>query len=720
LVARLQATEQSSPPADAGRFGTDAQVANFDSGPYDQGLALSALKAANVTADMPAVTWLQNAQCPDGGWTAPDSVSNPCSGDPTMFQGPDTNTTAQAIEGLAAQNGLTTGVSTSALTFLEGAQDGDDAGWGFVPNPTQTAGNSDPDSTSLVIQALISMGQSPTSPAFTKGAATPVTALLGFVVSSGPDAGAISVPFGSPTTGNLLATYQTVPALAGLAFPFGEGATPTVTGLSATSGTVNGGTSVVITGQNLNPLAVSFGSTPSPSFIANSDTSITAIAPAAAVPGPVDVTVSSFGGASATSSADTFTYEPTSGSYQPLTPVRVCDTRPVSTFSPANQCNTDSSAPNGPIGAGAFKTINVANGQDSGAGSFGVPTNATAVILNVTVVNPAAAGFLTVFPAGTSQPNASNLNFATGETVPNLVEIGVGSGGNISFFSSSATDLLVDVEGYSASTVPAGAGLYNPLTSPIRLCDSRAMSSFTAPNQCNGSGAAAGTLTAGGTQDVQVTGGTIPSGATAAVLNVTAVNPGASGFMTVYPQGSDRPNASNVNYAVGQTTANRVIVPLSASGQVTVWSSAPTDLIVDVSGYYSAAAGSGSQFTAAASPVRICDTRTTSATNVCTAKAIGPGGTLTLSVAGVAGAPAHARAVVINLTGVTPPADTFLTAFPGPRVPTTSDLNVAAGDTRANLVVATISSTGTISIANHTGTTDIVVDVLGWYASPPV
>jgi hypothetical protein len=203
------------------------------------------------------------------------------------------------------------------------------------------------------------------------------------------------------------------------------------------------------------------------------------------------------------------------------------------------------------------------------------------------------------------------------------------------------------------------------------------------------------------------------------VLNVTVVNPNAAGFVTVYPQGGGQPNASNVNYASGQTTSNRVIVPLSASGGVTVFSSAATDLIVDVSGYFSAAGGSGSQFTAASAPVRICDTRTTSATNVCTGKAIGPGGILTLSVAGVAGAPTHARAVVINLTGVTPTQDTFLSVFPGPRVPATSDLNLAAGDVIANLVVATLSTNGTISIANSTGSTDVVVDVLGWYSSPP-
>ena len=246
-----------------------------------------------------------------------------------------------------------------------------------------------------------------------------------------------------------------------------------------------------------------------------------------------------------------------------------------------------------------------------------------------------------------------------------------------------------------------------------------------APNgQCNGVANAGATLSAGGTINVSVTGANaIPAGATAAVLNVTAVNPAGPGFLTVYPEDSARPLASNVNYVAGRAVANRVVVPLSTTGgslgQITVYSSQSADVVVDVSGYFSAAGGTGSQFNAEAAPVRICDTRSQSPSNVCTGKSIGQGGTLTLNVAGLAGVPANATAVVVNLTGVTPPQDTFLTVFPGPRLPPTSDLNLSTGDVRANLVVAKLSSNGTISIANGDGTTNVVVDVLGWYAAPP-
>ena len=253
----------------------------------------------------------------------------------------------------------------------------------------------------------------------------------------------------------------------------------------------------------------------------------------------------------------------------------------------------------------------MANANNGGLGSFGVPANATAVVLNVTVVNPLAAGYLTAYPTGATQPFASNIDYVAGQVVPNLVEVGVGTSGDVSLFSSAGTDVVVDVEGYTAPTAAggAGAGLYTPLSSSVRICDTRAgnPSGLSAPNdQCNGA-----TVAADGTLPVTVANmNGIPAGATAAVFNVTAVNPQAAGYLTVFPQGSSQPLASNLDYTAGQATSNRVIVPLSIggpnAGEISVFSSARADVVVDVSGYYSAAGGSGSLFSAEAAPVRIC------------------------------------------------------------------------------------------------------------------
>jgi hypothetical protein len=502
---------------------------------------------------------------------------------------------------------------------------------------------------------------------------------------------------------------------------------PTVSGVSPSTGSTAGGATVTVTGTNLlGATAVTFG-TATAAVLTDSASTITATAPAQAA-GTVDVTVTTPGGTSSTSAADHYTFvAPLHGGdpYTPLPPVRICDSRAVSNFVPANQCDSGPGNPIGPIGPGGRKTINVANSGNGGHGTFGVPLGATSVVLNVTVVNPSApGGFMTVYPAGANQPNASNLNYPTGETVPNLVQVGVGAGGDISFTSSDLTDVIVDVEGYSAPGT--GGGLYTALLAPLRLCDTRAASTFTPANQCDGPGSAAGTLLANVPKNITVTnGGSIPSGATAAVLNVTVVNPATGGFLTAYPQGTSAPNASNLNFGAGQTTTNRVIVPLSASGQISVVSSAPTDVIVDVSGYYSPG-GSGADFSPETAPVRVCDTRPMSSfspQNQCSGQHVASGSAneLSLKVTGgvgiTDGVPADATAVVVNLTGIGPSAPTFLTVFPGPALPNSSDLNPAAGETRANLVVATINpNTGKISVFNNTGSLDVIVDVLGWYS----
>jgi hypothetical protein len=116
--------------------------------------------------------------------------------------------------------------------------------------------------------------------------------------------------------------------------------------------------------------------------------------------------------------------------------------------------------------------------------------------------------------------------------------------------------------------------------------------------QCNGASGAGERLSAWGNISVKVaTNNAIPAGATAAILNVTAVNPGATGYLTVYPQGAAQPFTATVNYTAGQITGNRVIVPLSTNGatpgDISIFSSSAADLVVDVSGHYSVTGGQG-------------------------------------------------------------------------------------------------------------------------------
>jgi hypothetical protein len=246
--------------------------------------------------------------------------------------------------------------------------------------------------------------------------------------------------------------------------------------------------------------------------------------------------------------------------------------------------------------------------------------------------------------------------------------------------------------------------------------------------QCNGIVDRGSRLAANGTLAVKVaTNNGIPASASAAVLNVTVVNPSADGFLTVYPRGATKPFTANVNYRAGQVSGNRVIVPLSVGGatpgDISIFSSAAADVVVDVSGYYSAAGGEGYTFTTEAAPVRICDTRPanpshlTGGDNQCDGMTLHTGATDTIHVGNLAGIPIVATSVVVNLTAVSPTLGTFLTVFPATPRPLVSDLNPAAGDVKGNLVVAKLSPTGTISIYNNAGSVDVVVDVLGWYSS---
>ncbi|HEY5334465.1 MAG TPA: family 43 glycosylhydrolase, partial [Mycobacteriales bacterium] len=331
--------------------------------------------------------------------------------------------------------------------------------------------------------------------------------------------------------------------------------------------------------------------------------------------------------------------------YSPLSPVRICDTR---AGNPSSLSGT--AASNCPAGStlAAQGTLTIAV-----AGAFGVPSDATAVVLNVTAVAPSAVGYVTVYPAGAARPVAANINLTPGSVVPNLVEVGTGDLGRVAVFAAARTDIVVDLQGYvsPAASGGAGAGLYVPLTNPERICDTRAGNpsalSGPAADNCTGADGAGSTLAAEGTKTVTVARASfgIPADATAAVLTVTVANPAAAGFLTVFPTAAARPLAANVNYTARQVTGNRVVVPLS-DGQISIFSQARADVIVDVSGYFTATgASSGSAFSAAPTPVRICDTRPGNPSGLtgiaaqCTGRTIGPGNTLKVTAMGTAGIP---------------------------------------------------------------------------------
>ena len=369
--------------------------------------------------------------------------------------------------------------------------------------------------------------------------------------------------------------------------------------------------------------------------------------------------------------------------FNPVTPVRILDTRTTNT-------------PSGVAGRVADGgTINL-----QVAGANGIPVDATAVVMNVTAVLPMGAGFITVWPRGVTKPLASNLNFVPGDVVPNLVTVGIGSNGQVSLYNQGgANDLLADVVGYYS---PVSGDYFTPVT-PIRALDTRA-----------GTGAAAGRVAQGGEVALQITSANgVPADATGVVLNITAVTPDAAGFVTVYPNGVNRPLASNLNFVAGDVVPNLVIVGIGSSGKVKLFNAIGTvDLVADIVGYYSPD-NTAKQFYPI-TPVRALDTRDGTGG---TSAPVGQGRSIDLAIRGANGIPTGASAIIMNTTAVLPTAGSFLTVWPnGVTRPLASTLNYATGDVVPNLVQVGIGSNGKVSLFNASGSVNLVADLTGYFA----
>jgi hypothetical protein len=206
----------------------------------------------------------------------------------------------------------------------------------------------------------------------------------------------------------------------------------------------------------------------------------------------------------------------------------------------------------------------------------GTSAPVTSVMLNVTVTDPAAAGFVTVFPCGTPTPLASNLNYVAGATVANAVVATVGVGGTVCLYTSAEAHLVTDLGGWFTGTTD-----FLPLD-PARLLDTRPSGTSDLDGTADTSSPAAGAIT----RLVVAGRGGVPASATAVVLNVTVTGTQGAGYLTVFPCGTTPPNASNVNFVAGDTRANAVVAKVGEGGAVCFVSNVGTHLVVDVNGYH--------------------------------------------------------------------------------------------------------------------------------------
>ena len=398
------------------------------------------------------------------------------------------------------------------------------------------------------------------------------------------------------------------------------------------------------------------------------------------------------------------------GQYHPLVPVRIVDTRDGT-----GNVRHSPLGPNGtmdvPIRSNPkLAPVLAANGVD--------PSAVAAVVMNVTVTQGTAPSYLSVYPTGSVQtlpPKTSSLNFVH-EDVPNLVFATLGNGGAVTAYNAAGSvHVVFDVQGWISTpdAITDTSGQFQPIV-PNRILDTR------------GHGALGQTpyhLQVAGTLGVPAMGAGGPEGV---VLNLTVTNPTAPSYLTVYPSDAQRPTTSNLNFVPGLTRANRVTVKLGTDGAVDIFNAGGSaDVIIDVNGWFtdpSNGSAVGGELTGL-NPARILDTRDGTGGFY---TAISGGNSIQLQVSGRGGVPnmgvaAPPSAVVLNVTATDTTIAGHLRVYPYQVTPpNTSDLNwISAGRTVPNLVVVKLNTQGQIGIFNSGGSTDVVVDVLGWYSAPP-
>ncbi len=368
-----------------------------------------------------------------------------------------------------------------------------------------------------------------------------------------------------------------------------------------------------------------------------------------------------------------------------VTPCRLVDTRPEH-------------GGGGPIQGGTFQSFPIPQ-----AGGCNIPTTAAAYSLNVSVVPSGPLGYLTIWPTGEDQPLASTLNSLDGRIKANAAIVPAGYQGAVSVFVTQTTNVVLDIDGYFAPVSGSTLAFY-PLL-PCRVADTR--------HDTYPPGLGPPYLTGGQKRAFPILNATrcnIPSDAAAYSLNFSVVPHGALFYLTVWPTGESQPVVSTLNDVPGQIIANAALVVAGTGGDVSVYPTNDTDLVIDINGYF-APAGPGGLSLYPVAPCRVIDTRH-----------VGSGqpfrGTLSPPVDVVDSPcepPAAAQAYVFNASVVPQGALGYLTLWPdGADQPLVSTLNALDGFISSNMAI--VPSTNGKVDAYASGLTQLILDISSYFA----
>jgi YVTN family beta-propeller protein len=389
-----------------------------------------------------------------------------------------------------------------------------------------------------------------------------------------------------------------------------------------------------------------------------------------------DNTVSVIAGASATALQ-----------FVPVPPCRLIDTRLTG----------------GPIQGGTSQIFDLPQLAQSASPPCESLASAAAYSLNVSVVPSGRLSYLTLWPTGEDQPVVATLNSIDGRIKADAAIVPAGYQGAVSIYVTNTTNVILDINGYFAPVSGSTLAFY-PLT-PCRIADTR-KTNFP-------QGLGAPYLPGQQERDFPILNAAscnIPASAAAYSLNFSVVPHGGLGYMTVWPTGQPRPLVSTLNDVPGTIIANAAIVPAGASGNVSVFPSNDTDVVIDINGYF-APAGTGGLSLYPVAPCRVIDTR-----NVGSGQPFS--GTLTPPVDVVHSPcepPATAQAYVFNATVVPTGGLGYLTLWPdGQTKPLVSTLNALDGSITNNMAI--VPSTNGKVDAFASGITQLILDISSYFA----
>ncbi|UQX88031.1 hypothetical protein M6D93_17280 [Jatrophihabitans telluris] len=200
-------------------------------------------------------------------------------------------------------------------------------------------------------------------------------------------------------------------------------------------------------------------------------------------------------------------------------------------------------------------------------GRGGVPASGvSAVLVNLKVIAPKAAGSLVTYASGTGRPALSDVYFSAGRTTSSLVLASLSSDGRLALANRAAhaVRVVADVVGFVHSGVPDTTGAFGSVP-PVTVLDTR-----------SGIGAPRRAVPARGGVAVTLAGrGEVPAhGVSAVLLRIIVASPGVTGSVTAYPYLGARPGQADLGFTAGATAANLVAVNLGSGGAVAIHNNA--------------------------------------------------------------------------------------------------------------------------------------------------